>query len=220
MIKRAIHLVSAAFLMGVVLIAQGASPAVAGSGPPPALLGDIEPDETLIGYTSAPVVGVYELEHIAESPWLVFISSRTVSAVTRYWGTPPASTGLELHGTEFGILVQISCGNQAGHKDLIGYNGVSGSNADHPEAKRHLPFINVGSDSEYFVRAPLTAEQEAQLTVDFGAPVVLGISFGDHVGAVLLAWRFHIALAIVILGLGTFVVLHRKRRPDQHEAVT
>ena len=179
-----------------------ASPAVACSRAAPPNIADIVPGEPIPGYGMSPVLGVYEQEHIAGAPGLVLISSRTVSVVTRYWGTPPPHTYLQRHGEGLGVLGMSSCGNEAGHTGLIGYNWVDQSVLEHgTEWGRPLPSIDIRPSTDGFTTTTagvLDAEQEAELTARFGTPVVLLNSGADRVLGILIAWQYHLALATVI----------------------
>ena len=59
---------------------------------------DVQPGEPLPEFDprTSVVHGVYELEHIAASPDVIIVDERTVSVVTRYWGTAPPDTGFAI----------------------------------------------------------------------------------------------------------------------------
>ncbi len=200
--------------LGLVIGAVGVAPADACSRAAPPLIGEFVPGRPLPDSESpdSVIVGVYEQQHIAGSPGLIVISPRTVSIVTRYWGTPPANVGLQLHGAGLGVLGASSCGNQAGEVGLIGYNWVDQNDLDQfPDTGRPLPSIDIRQSVDGFLPTTtglLTAEQEAELTVAFGEPVVLDISRSDRIVGFLMVWQYHLAL---IAGVLLFIVIRRMR---------
>lgn len=171
----------------------------------------------------ADVVGIFEQEHIAEAPALVFVSSRAVSVVNRYWGTPPPNVGLALHGEGSGILGVGSCGNLAGHLGLVRYGGVSQSVVDAPPSAytRRLPRINIGSEDNRDVinfDGRLSVDQEAVLTARFGPPVTVEVSRWERIGGTLFVWRHHLAIAPALLVPLGLVVSRRRlwRLPGEY----
>ena len=186
-----------------------------GSQSAPPHIDDIVPGQPLPDDAGDVVLGVYEQEHIAGSPGLVFVSSRTASVVTRYWGTPPPSTGPQLHGRGLWFLGVSSCGNQAGHVGLVGYSVVSQRTLDyHRDSDRPLPWIDIRPHMDGFTATTegmLTPAQESDLTAKFGAPIILDITPTDQLVAALMVWRIHIAVLLVLIALGALFVLRRHR---------
>ena len=93
-----------------------AAPAFACSIAQPPDIADLMPGSTLAGgHPDAEVVGVYEFEYLARSPRLLISGPRAVTAVTRYWGEPPAHLGLEMTGSDRGDpqLLQLRRRNPA-----------------------------------------------------------------------------------------------------------
>jgi len=138
-----------------------------------------------------------------------------VSTVTRYWGVPPASTGLQVHGEGLGILGSSSCGNQAGAVGLVGYNWVDQTHLDtSTEPQRPLPSIDTRPFLDGFTattHGALTPRQEAGLTERFGEPTVLMITSGDRVAAMLMAWQYHLIALVLVAGIAVFLVLRMRR---------
>ncbi|MEN8237891.1 MAG: hypothetical protein ABFR53_01690 [Actinomycetota bacterium] len=200
-----------------------AAPAWSCSSIPPPHIDDIAPGEPIPELTGSTAAGVYEQEHIAGSPGLVFISPRTVSVVTRYWGTPPAHLGPQMHGEGLGIFGVSSCGNQAGTVGLIGYNWVDRHDLDiGRDPHRPLPSIDIRPSLDGFTETTtgvLTEAQEADLTRRFGEPKVVLISAKHRFLANLMAWQYHIiALGFVAGLLAIFVFRMQTRRPAANAA--
>ena len=209
-------LVTAAALSVVFAAFVGASVAFACSRTGPPLIEDIVPGVGNAPIGAADVVGVYEQEHIAEAPALVFVDSRTASVVTRYWGIPPTNVGLSIHGSGAGLLGVSSCGNEAGHVGWVGYYWVDARFLDRPaNQSRPLPFIDIGNG----VIGRLTTDQEAQLADRFGPPVSVEVSFWERIGGTLFVWRHHLAVATaVVLPFGLAVSRRRFwRLPGEYQ---
>lgn len=199
----------------VALAFAAPAPAWSCSSIPPPHIDDIAPGEPIPELTGSIAVGVYEQEHITGSPGLVFISPRTVSVVTRYWGTPPASLGPQTHGEGLGILGSSGCGNQAGTAGLVGYNWVDQVYLDNaPDAHRPLPSIDIRPFHDGYTETTegvLTAQQEADLTERFGKPTTIAVSSSDRLKATLMAWQYHIIALVSVAGIATVLVLRRRR---------
>ena len=72
------------------------------TGPPPLLvvLSDEWPKEN---------AGIYEETTIAWAPPILIREVATASVVTRYWGTPPASVGIQYEGGEWLEFANLDC---------------------------------------------------------------------------------------------------------------
>lgn len=105
-----------AALLGLLWVAL---PAMACSRMPPLELGD------LLGGTSwaGQIDGVFEYQHISWTPHLGYRDSRSVSIVTRYWGSEPKESGLQIHG-DHNILMTNSCPNGSASLGATGYSMV------------------------------------------------------------------------------------------------
>lgn len=161
------------------------------------------------GFGDEEVLGVYEREHLAESPSLLVVGGRTVSVVTRYWGEPPPDLGLNLHTASMGWWDSgvWPCYGGGGHVGRVDYRWVGeGTLDDAPRVTNHIEkhFLGLGADDR------LSPAQDAELTARFGPPVIVGASLGERLGGTLFVWRHHLAVApAVLLPLG-FVASRRR----------
>lgn len=203
--KRAVVVV--ALLAGLL---AWAGPARACSRPiPPTLAQILDPAGLGRDWPSPEVTiaGVYEQTHIASAPSLVVRDVRTVSVVTRYWGTPP-DLGRVMHGDGLGILGGDSCGNESGSAGDVGYHWVVEQGQ-----RRFLPYIETAAGWS----SRLTPAEEADLVARFGSPVVLEVNAITRIAALFQLWWLP-ALGAGIAGGGLAGVFALRRRRSGPEA--
>ncbi|MEE8486254.1 MAG: hypothetical protein V3S38_06885 [Acidimicrobiia bacterium] len=73
LVMRVFRLVMLLAVVGVLLVFSNALPAHAWSRLAPPHISDISPGQPIPDHGGSAVVGVFEQEHIAESPWFIFI---------------------------------------------------------------------------------------------------------------------------------------------------
>ncbi len=197
-------------LAGAIILATlaGSAPASACSWAAPPDIADLEPG-TALWEGAAPVVGVYEIEHLARSPRLLISGPRAVTGVTRYWGEAPALLGLEMTGMDAGLWAYSNCGDMTQPAGTVSYWYADEKSIERPDWGRSVQTL-AGTDGS------LTVEQEAMLVERFGPPVVLGTSAFDHVQARFMLWKWHL-LALVI-GTGLLLFVRRRHRVAAPEA--
>lgn len=190
--------------IGVAVALVAASPAVACSqSVPPSI------DELASGsFEGTPVAGVYEQHHIDSAPHLGVRAERTVSVVTRYWGTPPANTGRVIHGNDT-VLAMSSCGNESGHEGMVGYGWVAeGSTSEY----RGLPWVNLGGPDTWQTAGTLTVEQEQMLEAAFGPPVILEVSAATRAGALVQLWWAPVLVVGTLGAIAAVISMILRRR--------
>jgi hypothetical protein len=155
---------------------------------------DVLPGEPIRPLATAPVLGVYEVEHIANAGW--FGSERSITVVTRYWGTPPEETGP--------LMVVEGCGSNAEGIGEHGYGWVD-TRTERELLGSRMPLSLLVADGR------LTSEQEAMLVERFGPPVRLEVSTRDRLVAAGTVWRLELLVIVAATGAALFM-LHRHRR--------
>ena len=158
-----------------------------------------------IGEADLPAAGVYEAGPIASVPDLGIVAGESVSAVTRYWGTPPAQLDdLERVGGRWRVVDLVTGGfdDCASDPHDISYGAVievrSGGSASSGTYSQRLAVDR--DDPEGGSRTRLATAQEALLTERYGPPVEVGFGFSERLGAYTTLWWSRVAL-IAFLGL-------------------
>ena len=143
------------------------------------------------------VTGVYEQWHLAEAPNLVLRDARTISVVTRYWGSLPAATGPVMHGDQ-NLFSQSTCGNMAGSGGMVGYGLTLGGESP---GGRGLPWVEIGDVGSFETTGSLTPEQESELSELFGPPVVVPVGLATRMSAVVMLWWQPVVVLSALGGL-------------------
>jgi hypothetical protein len=174
-------LVVVAALLGLFWVAL---PAMACSRMPPLELDD------LLGGTSwaEQIDGVFEYQHISWTPHLGYRDARSVSIVTRYWGSEPKESGLEIHG-DHNMLMTNSCPNGSASLGTAGYSLVD---PDEPSYRTAELIAVVGE---------LSPAQATLLEDRFGPPVERPVLLTARAAAWgLVLWQPVLLLGVVVAG--------------------
>jgi hypothetical protein len=155
---------------------------------------DVLPGEPIRSLNTGPVLGIYEIEHIADAGW--FGSERSVTVVTRYWGTPPDVTG---------PLMRVEgCGTSTARAGEYGYGWVD--TRTQQELLGSRVSVSLGG-----IDGRLTFEQEVMLGERFGPPVTLDVSARDRLVAAGTVWRLELLVIVALTGAAV-LALRRHRR--------
>ncbi|HUP76332.1 MAG TPA: hypothetical protein VM282_25075 [Acidimicrobiales bacterium] len=162
---------------------------------------DVVPDEPIRSLNTGRVLGIYEIEHIAYAGW--FGSERSVTVVTRYWGTPPDETG---------PLMRVEgCGTSPAGVGERGYGWVDTRTQQALLGSRISRSLR-GTDGG------LSFEQEVMLVERFGPPVTLEVSTRDRLVAAGRVWRLELLVIVAVTGVA--VLLLRRHRRARRSART
>ena len=173
---------------------------------PMPFLEDVLPGQPIEDWPMQPVVGIYEFEFIAHSPgWLG--SARSVTVVTRTWGTPPQDTG------PLGVVE--GCGADPAGVGQRGYGWVEAQGPrERPEFRNSWSLGGTDGD--------LTAHQEAMLVDRFGPTVAIDVPPQARLTAFMSVWRRELLLLTGLVGVAVLVLIgrprHRSRSVAAHRA--
>ena len=221
-----------ALVVGLSFVAAVPAEACSIAMPPPLLFvledGQMSPESS----------GIYEQETVAWAPSILIRSTATASVVTRYWGEPPANTGIQYEGgTWFPFLDRFSGNSCAGLVDrdfnpltpdgpvgTLGY-GVSQRPAKtegplSPEEAaaqgsipwhRFAPQLPLASGVD---TGALSAAELARLDEVYGRPMVVEVTAFTRIQATIAVWFPILALIAVVFFVVRFVLLHRRTMPN------
>ena len=149
----------------------------------------VEVDDLLSGDSwKGEVDGVFEYQQIAWTPSFVIRDERSVSIVTRYWGQPPETPGLEIHG-DHSILGVTTCANGSSPLGALGYSEVNVGD----RAWRSWNGIDVHNG--------LTPNEAALLEDRFGPPIEMSVPAAAIAAAwFLLLWQPVLFVSVVVAG--------------------
>lgn len=149
--------------------------------------------------------GVFQQETIAYAPFLFFREARSATAVTRFWGTPPAFMGAHYGGGDwFPFTYTSSCGRW---NDSLGRTRYGLTEYVTGEHRFAYPFEFPSGES-----AP-TAVDLTLLEERFGAPVAVEVSFWVSFRATISVWYPSVLFMAGLIGaivLATRRIIRRR----------
>lgn len=212
-IKRSISAHAARLLVVILLVAGlitlGESTALACSRQAPRSI------EEVAASTDGSIAGVYQFMTLARAPTMGWRYATTATILTRYWGDPPDSTGIDATGGELWPLYTWygtgACG--PGLQPPVGEIGYGITRSGGSGAHRFVEtWVAIGES----MFGGLSPSQVEALDDAFGPSTTIEVGVLDRFQAVVAVWWANL-LALQVLAIPFFLILgwlRRRRVPD------
>lgn len=188
----------------------GQLPAQACSRIQPPTIDQLTEESALSDIFTDGVVGVFQQETLAQSPNVGLRRGAAASVVTRYWGTPPENTGVEVSGGELllGTLWFTDC-----EPDQQAPPGESGYGWTETTGGPRYIWVDIGDGQ---LIGELSTSQVQSLDAAFGDHITLAITPADRLQAVIWVW-WPILLPTAVVAALIILTVKRRRLRSSYE---